>query len=84
MNDDDLEYLGVTDDHTKDLIMGTIDWLNLCEPSQTPAGGKKTQLLPDSGYTSVESISPSSLLQSGGAGRSQPQEDDNLLIVTPL
>ena len=84
MNDDDLEYLGVTDDHTKDLIMGTIDWLNLCEPSQTPAGGKKTQLLPDSGYTSVESISPSSLLQSGGARRSQSQEDDNLLIVTPL
>ena len=81
MNDDDLEYLGVTDDHTKDLIMGTIDWLNLCEPSQTPAGGKKTQLLPDSGYTSVESIGPSSLLQPA-AGRSQ--EDDNLLIVTPL
>jgi len=83
MNDDDLEYLGVTDDHTKDLIMGTIDWLNLCEPSQTPARGRKTQFLPDSGYTSVESISPSSLLQPG-AGRSQPEEDENLLIVTPL
>merc|ERR1712062_684230 len=83
MNDDDLEYLGVTDDHTKDLIMGTIDWLNLCEPSQNPAGGRKTQFLPDSGYTSVESISPSSLLQPG-AGRSQPEEDENLLIVTPL
>ena len=83
MNDDDLEYLGVTDDHTKDLIMGTIDWLNLCEPSQTPAGGRKTQFLPDSGYTSVESISPSSLLQPG-AGRSQHAEDENLLIVTPL
>jgi len=84
MNDDDLEYLGVTDDHTKDLIMGTIDWLNLCEPSQPPAGGsKKTQLLPDSGYTSVESISPSSFLHSG-ASKSQPGEDENLFIVTPL
>ena len=84
MNDDDLEYLGVTDDHTKDLIMGTIDWLNLCEPSQSPAGGsKKTQLLPDSGYTSVESISPSSFLHSG-VTKSQPQEDDNRFIVTPL
>jgi len=84
MNEDDLEYLGVTDDHTKDLIMGTIDWLNLCEPSQSPAGGsKKTQLLPDSGYTSVESISPSSFLHSG-ASQSQPQEDDNRFIVTPL
>merc|ERR1711936_938790 len=81
MNDDDLEYLGVTDDHTKDLIMGTIDWLNLCGPSQPPAGGsKKTQLLPDSGYTSVESISPSSFLHSG-ASKSQPGEDDNLFIV---
>ena len=84
MNDDDLEYLGVTDDHTKDLIMGTIDWLNLCEPSQKPGGaGMKTQLQPDSGYTSVESISPSSFLHSG-ARKSQPEVDDNLLIVTPL
>jgi len=84
MNDDDLEYLGVTDDHTKDLIMGTIDWLNLCEPSQKPGGAsKKTHLQPDSGYTSVESINPSSFLHTG-AGKSLPEEDDNLLIVTPL
>jgi len=84
MNDDDLEYLGVTDDHIKDLIMGTIDWLNLCEPSQKPAGAiKQTQLQPDSGYTSVESISPSSFLHSV-ARKSQTEEDDNLLIVTPL
>ena len=85
MNDDDLEYLGVTDDQTKDLIMGTIDWLNLCEPSQPPAGaGKKTQLLPDSGYTSVESISSSSSFLHSATSKAQPQEDDNLFIVTPL
>merc|ERR1712244_95404 len=77
MNDDDLEYLGVTDDHTKDLIMGTIDWLNLCETSRSPMLRKKTRLVPDSGYTSVESLTPPTLATTN-------TQSNNLLIVTPL
>jgi len=77
MNDDDLEYLGVTDDHTKDLIMGTIDWLNLCETSRSPMLCKKTRLVPDSGYTSVESLTPPTLATTN-------TQSNNLLIVTPL
>merc|ERR1711936_1007539 len=74
---DDLEYLGVTDDHTKDLIMGTIDWLNLRETSRSPMLCKKTRLVPDSGYTSVESLTPSTLATTN-------TQSNNLLIVTPL
>ena len=84
MNDDDLEYLGVTDDHTKDLIMGTIDWLNLCEASRSPTLGKKNLLIPDSGYTSVESFSSHDLTPSRHTVNTQPQSNSNLLIVTPL
>ena len=56
MNDDDLEYLGVTDDQTKDLILGTIDWLNMCDEKK-PQGEESLRRLSDSGYnTSAESV----------------------------
>ena len=89
MNDDDLEYLGVTDDHTKDLIMGTIDWLNLCENSKSPTLVKSSMLVPDSGYNSVESFSHHLTLSSTSSTSSdlhntQSHSYSNLLIVTPL
>lgn len=56
MNDADLEYLGVTDDETKDLILGTIDWLNMCEEKKVQ-GEESLRRLSDSGYnTSTESV----------------------------
>lgn len=56
MNDDDLEYLGVTDEQTKDLILGTIDWLNMCEEKK-PAEEESLRRQSDSGYnSSAESV----------------------------
>ena len=58
MNDDDLEYLGVTDDQTKDLILGTVDWLNMCDDKRPSEGEESLRRLSDSGYnTSAESVS---------------------------
>jgi len=49
MTDDDLEYLGIVDDNTKDLIMGTVDWLNICGNERENSANDR---IPDSGFNS--------------------------------
>jgi len=49
MTDDDLEYLGIVDDNTKDLIMGTVDWLNMCDNERENSINDR---IPDSGFNS--------------------------------
>ena len=91
MNDDDLEYLGVTDDQTKDLILGTIDWLNMCcenKPQTETDGGESLRRLSDSGYnTSEESVMSNqnserkSFLHSN---KSISCSENDLTFLTPL
>ena len=90
MNDEDLEYLGVTDEKTKDLILGTIDWLNLCSDSGPPSSEECSRVT-DSGYnSSSESIrsnqntNASSFLHSSTSVSQLTQSVNNLLISTPL
>ena len=90
MNDEDLEYLGVTDEKTKDLILGTIDWLHLCSDSGPPSSGECSRVT-DSGYnSSSESIrsnqntDSSSFLHSSKSVSQLTQSVNNLLISTPL
>ena len=90
MNDEDLEYLGVTDEKTKDLILGTIDWLHLCSDSGQPSTGECSRVT-DSGYnSSSESIrsnqntDSSSFLHSSKSVSQLTQSVNNLLISTSL
>ena len=90
MNDEDLEYLGVTDEKTKDLILGTIDWLHLCSDSGQTSSGECSRVT-DSGYnSSSESIrsnqnaDSSSFLHSSKSVSQLTQSVNNLLISTPL
>ena len=90
MNDEDLEYLGIVDDKIKDLIMGTIDWLNLC--GSKPSNQDDCPRITDSGYnSSSESVTINHKLPSKEQNSSflhpitaLSQSVNNLLIVTPL
>jgi len=90
MNDEDLEYLGIVDDKTKDLIMGTIDWLNLC--GTKPSNQDDCPRISDSGYNSSSESFTSHQRHSFKVENSSflhpitalSQSVNNLLIVTPL
>jgi len=86
MTDDDLDYLGIEDDKTKDLIMGTVDWLKLCGDS-APANDDCLRI-PDSGYNSSQdsfhSYQNHQSLSYQHPVKGLSQSVTNLLIMTPL
>ena len=91
MTDEDLEYLGVEDDKTKDLIMGTIDWLNVTTASDTKKGEDDGSKASDSGYFSsavssefVPWNNQAQNVKTSFLHRQLSRSLNNLLVMTPL
>jgi len=86
MTDNDLDYLGIDDDKTKDLIMGAVDWLQLC--GDTSSNNDDCLRIPDSGYNSsvdsFHSYHNSKSLHNEHPVKVLSQSVTNLLIMTPL
>ena len=91
MTDDDLDYLGVTDDKTKDLILGTIDWLSVCGNKSEEVSDEGSRVS-DSGYfssaasaASSENIPSNNIhVRNSFLHRQLSRSLNTLLVVTPL